>query len=140
MIHVMNPYQLSMSMFRLAAYSWETQVKLLQVFTHVASQSNPMMLSREAILKQDAAPAPQTASKPAPKPRAKAAVKSVAKRPAKTTARKASPAAKPSAKAAPKARSAVTPRSPATTSKPAEPKKFRAPSKPPAMPNETSTE
>lgn len=164
MIHVMNPYQLSTSMFRLAAYSWDTQVKMFQFFTQMASQSNPMMLSREAILKKDVAAAPEPAAKavpkpvakPAAKPRAKPVVKSVAKPAAKpaaarktakapakavaTTAAKKTAAKKTAAKSAPKAASAVTPKTASKTSDAPETRKYRAPSKPPAMPNGKSAE
>lgn len=59
MIHVLNPYQLSTSMYRLAAYGWEAQVTLLKVVTHLATSTNPMFVTRERILK--AADAPEIA-------------------------------------------------------------------------------
>ncbi|THD75644.1 hypothetical protein E7681_04100 [Thalassobius vesicularis] len=91
MIHVLNPYQLSTSMYRLAAYGWEAQVTLMKVVTHLATASNPMFVTRERILK--AADAPEIAE----------------------------------AKVEPVVDAA-------------EPKKYRAPSKPPAMPKGSAAE
>lgn len=109
MIHVLNPYQLSTAMFRLANYTLETQMAYLKVMTQVASSANPMVISRAAILKKPCATETTGAdAAPAPKPKA--------------------PRRKPAAKAAtPKLAVMATPEG-------GEPKKYRAPSTPPTMP------
>lgn len=114
MIHVLNPYQLSTSMYRLAAYGWEAQVTLLKVVTHLATSTNPMFVTRERILKAAEAEAP-VAKVAAPKP------------------------AKPRAKAAPAAPEIVEAKAEPVVDA-AEPKKYRAPSKPPAMPKGSAAE
>lgn len=71
MIHVLNPYKLSISMFRMAIYTWETQMNALKLFTHVAAKANPVALTHDAAQNVDTA---QGTPKPAAKPRVKATV------------------------------------------------------------------
>lgn len=133
MFYVMTPIQMSTSMFRFASYAWENQLKLMKVFNDMAKASTPMMLSREAILKR-ATPAEEPAiAKPAPR-RTVDAVEPAATPKAAPKPRASAAKPKAAAKPAPEALTAA-PEAPT-----AEPRKYRAPATPPAMPESKATE
>ncbi|WP_420568019.1 hypothetical protein [Thalassovita sp.] len=101
MIHVLNPYQLSTSMFRLAAFTFEAQLSFMRAFTHLSTHANPAFVTREAILakaEKDAVKGPVTKKIATPKTPAKPALVAKAETPVKAapkkTARKAAPTAK----------------------------------------------
>ena len=109
MIHVLNPYKLSISMFRMAIYTWETQMNALKLFTHVAATANPVALTHDAAQQAET-------PKPAAKPRA--ATVSAKARAAKSTVAKTTTA-----------KADVAPPEP-------EEKRYREPATPPTMPDQ----
>lgn len=145
MIHVMNPYQLSTSMYRLAAYSWGAQVAYLKAVSHLASFGNPMAVTREMILKRQApepvAPAVEAPKKAPAQPRAaraiaqsKPAVKPTPTAPVQTKTAPAKPTPAAPAVVAAKPTLVETAPAPVAADAPADAKRYREPSTPPAMP------
>ncbi|WP_319826407.1 hypothetical protein [Thalassovita sp.] len=160
MYHAMNPYLFSTSMFRMATWVWEAQIECLNVSLKLASVANPMFLPREIVLctppakpatpdrapRRKAAPVETTTeveAKPVVKDSVKPVVAEVAKPVVENsaepgTAEAGKPAVAVSAKSAasvsPKPVSEGSAQSVTKDVMSAGPKKPRAPSKPPIMP------
>jgi hypothetical protein len=157
MIHVLNPYQLSTSMFRLAAFTFEAQLHFVRAFTHLSTHANPAFVTREAIIgtaekeekKTSKAPiATKKSTKPASLAKAKTVRKPAVRKPA--AAKSVTDAAPKSERATveemksvaktarpPQAKRKVAPKT-ASAAK-GEAKTYRAPSTPPAMPEATAS-
>lgn len=135
MIHVLNPYQMSTSMLRLATLTFETQMSVLSAITHMATHANPMFVTRDRILSEGQADkAPSTApvakvAEPAPAKPKPAARKKTVKKPAAPKSAPKMVATKP---VVPEPVAATTPEP--KPEAPAASKTYRAPSTPPQMP------
>jgi hypothetical protein len=62
MTHVLNPYQLSVCMLRMAKMSFEAQMSLFETYTKMVTLTHPAMIMHKTILQPDQTPSAQKVS------------------------------------------------------------------------------